>query len=298
MRRLVLAVALAIVFLSGGISTSQGGVVYQGEYVSLFWENSSPAQYVEPGGAFLGKVYSDLNPSGGQVDTIYTFCLELNQGIWVSDPTLAPPDNDIRYKVAGLGNTTSEGKTLNLNGFGAWLFYEFSTGKNGAGGAGVIPTYGFLTTQQAGAIQFGLWKDLGYTNDEISAAVAGYSGWGTTDLTAYQAILNDWQDDYNADRAFQTASIPLVRVAQMQGPYGFEQYGFDPGPAQDLGVLVTGSELGGRPPIVPEPTSIVVWTLAAGLGAAGSVAARRRRTRWSEDSRRAILGIIEGGRDR
>ena len=51
---------------------------------------------------------------------------------------------------------------------------------------------------------------------------------------------------------------------------------------------------------VPEPVSIVIWSVAGGVGAAAALAAKRRRRqvrgRWSEESRRAILDVIEGKR--
>lgn len=53
----------------------------------------------------------------------------------------------------------------------------------------------------------------------------------------------------------------------------------------------------GQPEPVPEPTSLAIWSIIAGLGAAGATVARRRRTagrgRWSSESRQAILEIIE-----
>jgi hypothetical protein len=67
---------------------------------------------------------------------------------------------------------------------------------------------------------------------------------------------------------------------------------FGTGTAPDL--LVPGP----RPLGIPEPASLLVWTGIAGLGAAGTLLRRKRRPRWSDENRQAIVGLIASGRKR
>lgn len=46
---------------------------------------------------------------------------------------------------------------------------------------------------------------------------------------------------------------------------------------------------------IPEPASLLIWGGVAGLGAAATIR-RKRRNRWDEQSREAVLAIIESGR--
>jgi hypothetical protein len=44
----------------------------------------------------------------------------------------------------------------------------------------------------------------------------------------------------------------------------------------------------------PEPTSLAIWAIAGGLGAAGLRFKRRRQGRWSDENRQAIMDIVQG----
>jgi hypothetical protein len=48
--------------------------------------------------------------------------------------------------------------------------------------------------------------------------------------------------------------------------------------------------------VIPEPASLLIWSVAGGLAAAGAAIRRRRPTRWSDENRNAIVGLIEKGR--
>ncbi len=63
---------------------------------------------------------------------------------------------------------------------------------------------------------------------------------------------------------------------------------------QDMVVFVDFVKAGSGS--IPEPASLLIWSVAGGLAAAGAAIRRRRPTRWSDENRQAIVGLIEKGR--
>ncbi len=75
-------------------------------------------------------------------------------------------------------------------------------------------------------------------------------------------------------------------------------------PEMDNGQTYSDGTVAFKATVVPEPASLAIWSLTAGLSFAGLGSLRRRknktvdRGRWSDENRQAIVGIIEAGRRR
>lgn len=197
-----------------------------GNWISLHWESG---QYASPGGAFRVNVYAD-EESKTVINTFATFCTELEQHIRLGR----------RYEVTNIGDTNTSGRSLSE--FGKWLFYGFSTDLESGD---VVPEYGDLSPATAGAIQYGLWNDLGYTDAQIP--------WNSSTELAFAEDVAAWRSVYETDPGWIHHGD--VKIAQL---------GLGGG-NQDQAVYIPAGSLS-----VPEPASLAVWSLLAGFLAAGA----------------------------
>ena len=178
------------------------------------------------------------SPAGKFVAPFETFCVEIGQNI-----------GNGTYKVVGIATTNSLNPALyKLTNYAAWLYTEFREGTlNGFNYA----LSGGTTTQDANALQYLIWRQIGFSDATINAAT-GNSAAAYAALAASKSWLTDYTNDAGWDESAN--NFGNVRIMILQTLSG--------GVAQDQLVLV------------PEATAVAVW---GGLGLLGAGAAYRRR---------------------
>lgn len=193
-------------------------------------------------------------------------------------------DIGVLYKVNKVTDSNYLG--YNLSPYGKWIYYEYAKNDNGTALPSYIPGHTTTTSnpngvaiaggdtfsaQVAGAIQEGIWSQL--TDNGVVDWPA--TGWGSpTDPTnAYNTVsaAESWSSHFqsNDDPTFATYEN-AIGIAQLQlTADGVTQ------DEQNQMVMTCVMNQGGGPPI-PEPATIVVWSL---LGAAGWLGMRVWRRR-------------------
>jgi hypothetical protein len=209
-----------------------------------------------------------------------TFCAEITENIW--------ENSAYTYTVSNISSTGSSSKPVVLSDFGKWIYWGYQTnndfGKLVPSKAGITPS---LNSEIRGSeVQYALWRQMGYSDSEIQAEIG--SLWATYNWAAvklqYYSDIGSWTSAYNGDAAWNS-----LTAAQKPGVAWLTLNDNGGGPAQDQFILVAGDL-----PAVPEPTSLAIWAIAGGLGAAGLSFKRRRQGRWSDDNRQAIMDIVQG----
>jgi hypothetical protein len=299
------AVGLSLLLVLATTLTAQATIdLGPGDTITLeswAYSNGQPA-YEGYGGAFDWQVASTSSIISPAQTSFQSFCVEIQQDIWfggiftVSD--IFQPQLHQAINSPGSNPQTSPGNILN-NFQGIYLFDLWSEGG--------IPSNVGTPAQVAGAVQIALWESEGYTlNDPYSNGYvygsfpggAGYYATGYTDgqLTNANTLISSLSQvalpdgsatGYNTNWAPNDVSAIILT----DGTDG------NGGGAQDQVVLVDDYTPAGGTSSVPEPISIVVWGVGAGL--AGAAALRRRkqpRGRWSPEDRQAIFQVIEGKR--
>jgi hypothetical protein len=206
------------------------------------------------GGAFDWKVTALGHPIadyGADPPTIgehfSTFCTELTQTI-SAGTTYKVKTNPYTPVVGGSSNTS--GKTwLDLSG--VFLFERWSDG--------ALAWAGHTSSDIAAAVQVALWKSENYSNSSIS------SNGGLT-ASAYTTQISTWLTAFGYTGTWTSDNTKVVELTTLANGY-----------AQDQIVLVSVPE---EHEAVPEPISVLVWTLL-GLCAFGGYFARRRIGRYS-----------------
>lgn len=177
-----------------------------------------------------------------------TFCVEITEHISLGS----------QYSVSSISTqTVATGK--NLGSFAAWLYTKFLSPTLGLGtGLTALTGWSGGDAGDANAIQYGIWKSMGWTDGQITGALGGYD---TTLLASMKfAYSNDatWTAGLglgSLDSNWNNGStIGNVRVMNLIGP------GSSTANAQDQ--LVWSPPLG-PPPTVPEPVSFFVWSMLA-----------------------------------
>jgi len=246
------------------------------------------------GGEFKFEVFKNLgttaNPYYGATSSfdLYTFCAQVGQYI---KPTMYVTHID------GARNSTG----LTLTDFAEYVYWGYTTDQEGGN---VVPTRlvgavdpsapvnNINSNTDGGTIQWTIWDELGYTFPTGGLAVTPpdptlYSSWVTQYVTD-NAPGGAWYDEKASPFGLDPVAIAWTsdNINDVKnGTWGDEQ---------DQLVIVPGGL-----PDVPEPTSLAIWAMVGGLGAAGAAFRRRRqngRTAWSEENRQGIMSIIQGGR--
>jgi hypothetical protein len=223
-----ICVALAILV---GIPTLAQASLQVGSLIKL--DTTLPGTF---GGRF--GITDSGSPAGKEFAPFETFCVELGEFV----------SNGGTYSVAGISNTTVAGNKT-LSNKTAWLYTQFRnlTLSNFA----YSLTNNATTTNDANALQYGIWTSIGYTNANIDSAL----GAGTA--ASYQTLYNakTWANDYTNDNSWDHTSTFLGDVVVLNLKSGTTN-------AQDQLALV------------PEASTIVVWSV---LGLIGFVSGRRHR---------------------
>jgi hypothetical protein len=269
MRQFAVLLAITIVLLGAGwtqasLTTVQ---VVAGDYVVMSPGSRQYVQNNETGGEFQITVYANATDST-PLGSFFTFC---------ADPSTFMNYNT-RYKVNAVADANHLG--YDLSDYGKWIYYEYAKNDNNDNGgttlASFIPGHTIttsnpngvpvaggdtFTSEVAGAIQEGIWKQLTYGNS---------TGWqlsGWTDDSAYTAVSGReaWATHFAA------ADHDDSSFAQYKDAIGIAQLTLGQGDVQNQMVLTMVANPG---PTVPEPATIVVWLL---LGAASGLGMRIRR---------------------
>jgi len=174
------------------------------------------------------------SPAGKEVSAFATFCVELTERI----------ANNGVYTVTGISDTTVLGGRT-LTSYAAWLYTEFRQGTlNGFDYSTMVNAQ---TTNDANALQYALWREMGYDNTDVNNTLPG------TPAASYEALYTakTWATDFANDASW--SGIGNVRIINLKTQDGKH--------AQDQLVLV------------PEASTIVVWSA---LSLIGFVAVYRR----------------------
>jgi hypothetical protein len=228
---------------------------------------SSVSASIQIGDAVKFSRGSNLGSGGGVFDassptnayaTFKTFCVELTEHISFG-PT---------YYVYGIGTTNNlGGKTLGTTT--AWLYTKF-----------ISNDIALATAKDENAMQYGIWRGMGYTNEEIASAMAGHSLWGNynnalnTYIPQLEGIVTGWFNTLSADFAAWASNganyvggVQIMNISTSPsstppaGTYAQDQLIWNPIPDPEPGT-------------VPEPATVVIWGAMVG---AGLVIASRRR---------------------
>ena len=311
-----------------GVSSAWGALAAHDDikldYVTTAPNNApgTAISFPNGGGPFWATLYVDnraVGDSTGQqhngtwvgsnstlIDAFYTFS--------VRDSATVSPGT--RYDIQELQERTLQSTTV-LSGYGAWVFDKFN--QEVAIGAinprlDTAANKNVLGVYQA-AIWMGLvgWNDANhdgiFQNSESMDAVGGPTATLTADRQNYSLgsgqdlkslatehlrysdfLADSWwtanpnDSEYNKLRTWNGIQLMNLQAADGSGV-----------PSQ---MIAYGGPLAFAPAPVPEPGSLVVWSVLA-AGSAGLAAARRRRrratgVRWSTERREAILAVIDG----
>jgi hypothetical protein len=205
------------------------------------------------------------------------------------------------YTIGSLvpSSSISYGSVLNTSGNtlsslrGIYLFDVWNNNINGLdakyislgyASSGVYDLGGGSNAAIAGIVQTAIWQSLGYSNSAIAAAL----GVSSSNVSNIETAANNMENSVtDLGSSYSNSWVPTDVTA----------FYLDNG-AQDQIFLSPTVPNSGNPQITtPEPTSMIVWGVGAGL--AGAAAVRRgdrRRGRWSKQNRQAILNVIERGR--
>jgi len=254
MRRVVAVLAFSIVLLGAGWAQASLTTVkvQPGEYVELAAGSHQYAMYGETGGEFEMTVYGGDKTT--KIGSFYTFC---------ADPTTFMNYNTLYY-VKDVSDSDALG--YEISDYGKWIYYEYAKNDNGAVVSSYIPGHlspGF-TNEVAGAIQEGIWQELTKTVNGV-VSVDWPTGW---DHAAYNTVsfAENWANNYasgdNADFQRDKGAIMIgeltLNLADVQNQMVF--------------TMVSPAGEGA----VPEPSTMIVWSLLGVASWLGTMVWRRR----------------------
>lgn len=174
---------------------------------------------LNPPGSIGGqnRVEDPGNASGFGFSSFLTFCVELEE-LFVNLDT---------YSVTGVSRVTTTGRALTPHV--AYLYSAFR--------AGTLPNFDPQSEADADALQYAIWRGMGYTHQEILAAT------GTGPRSGRFQTAVRWQPLWNLPQDVEFHQADRVRIMQL-------------GDNQDQLVMI------------PEPVSLAIWSgisLAFGL---------------------------------
>lgn len=236
------------------------------------------------------------------IDEFYTFCAQ-------KDITLSL---NTRYDVSGLQSRTLMEQTV-MTGYAAWVFDKFNKGIEAAS---IDPTLNTTANKNLmGVYQAAIWMGIvGWTDsnndgifqiyepmDEVGGATAQLeanretysigSGSNLRSLASAGIRYSDFLLDTSWTPGEYDSEYSMLRTWN-----NIQLINVQDGNSVDKQDLVIA--YGGPLSIVPEPTSLAVWSLLAG-GSAGLAVARRKRRqlgsqRWTREDRDSIAAFLDG----
>jgi hypothetical protein len=221
----------------------------------------------------LGKTSSGAayNYGSGPYYDFFTFCVEIKESISFGTP----------YKVYNSNATVTINTNKTLGSFAAWLYTEFLKPVLGVGpGITAIAGWGGNLAKDANAIQYGIWKSVGW--DDGPGALNGNSGrfggaLGSYDSTFLQNLLSAYaadttwtggaSADANWNRGTEIGGVRIMNLVTLKSD-GSIKHNY-----QDQ--LVWNPPPPGSQEPLPEPMSFLVWSMLAMC--VGTIAMRRER---------------------
>ena len=267
----LLVLTVSIVLLGAGRANASMTTiqVQQGDYVTMSLGSQYYVMNGETGGEFGMTVYTDSSMQNC-LGTFYTFC---------ADPSTMM-DLGVLYKVNAVADANYLG--YQLSDYGKWIYYEYAQNDNGTLTTSYIPGHisPDFTSTVAGAIQEGIWSQLTLNGNGVGLP----SGW---DDSAYNAVAGtdgvNWLADYNNSLSPDLSSVGIAQL-QLAGVN-----------VQNQMVLTVLGTQGNT--AVPEPATIIVWSLLGAASWLGMGVWRQRRgpvgrQLWSPENRQAIYEIV------
>ncbi len=184
-----------------------------------------------------------VNNPGGQISGAYnfggfeTFCVEVEEHI---------TQNGV-YRVKAISTQNSSGKTLGSQA--AWLYTQFR-----AGTLTGFETAGANATNDANALQYGIWQGMGYSDTDIASNL-GISASSLNSTYKNHWTNSGWATDF-ANSGW--TGIGQVRVMQLKGS-----------------AINSTANHQDQLLLIPEPGSLAIWGLV-GLGCTVMTSRRRR----------------------
>ncbi len=259
------------------------------------------------GGPFNSKIYDDNRTAAnsGLPDAPYhygtkegtwliygpatTFCAEVNDTIGSSAAY---------YNIYAL--TTVNSFSRSLTGYAAWVYDKWVANESDLWELGAYTAAMADSDQKSfqkaiwAGITSGTVTDVITTNDEYGAEYSGhYIGDASDPWTNYQGLGKDNDIDISYSQFVTENGLGGSGLTNI-GTYVFVDVGTD---GENQATMFIGS---GGATIVPEPASVLVWSLLAAGSWLGLRVSRRRRIpvgrqSWVPENRTAILEIIERG---
>lgn len=241
-------------------------IVNPGDQISINTNGCSFGNGSVDGGEFTINVYGEsIGPQTG-----YTFCASTTEDIYPGQLYTVESANTLAFDPS---NPWYQEAT--------WLFNAYS------GAIAPAPSNVPTSAQMNASPGSGMSAFGGLTGNQIAGAMQ-YVFWQAENPVQPVPLPDTWTSNYatvNAVLGWDTASAG----ASLSSLFAVDEIVLDGG-AQPQDLLTT--ELTPALTPVPEPLSLVVWSVL-GAGAAGLAIRRRKVGRWSAKDRQAIMGMIE-----
>lgn len=246
MKLLLSTAAVAVIVFSTCALSARASIVAAGDDIKLY----------DGLGTSGGIFHVDVLGSGASTSPydFDTFCVQTKEFI-----SFSPTYRVLSIGKNVLGSDSSHQNNVALSSFAAWLYSGFL----GVDGVSLASTgFNVNTLSHVNTLQAGIWTSLGYTSL----------------FTPDAALLTSLTNLYNSDMTWaaqtadingnKTGNVKIMNLVTLNANgVGIKTH------HQDQLVWIPTSPP--PPPVVPEPLSVVVWSLLAMC--AGSVIARRTR---------------------
>ncbi len=239
----------------------------QYEVATLSFKSSATNRTLQDYGAWAYWKYATSYAVHTAVNSSATLADALQKAIWWSmkgldDGTDSPDDGKYREWEADVTNASAVG-TLNSAGWS-------ETGTFNDPGTGVVQTAVYTYAPNNNVL------DAMEEAAEVAAWLAGGARSGNDEFLAAALGLDyaTYTSDPGGNWATEKSFVKVLEITDVRGR-----------PKQDM-IAYTGTGT-----FVPEPASLLMWSLLGGAGLAASQI-RRRRAGWSKENRQAIRDVV------